>query len=44
MGKVSRKCHSAVFKAKVASEAIRSEQTLEETGTKHGVHLTMIAA
>ena len=44
MGKVSRKRHSAEFKARVALEAIRGEQTLAEIGAKHGVHLTMVAA
>ncbi len=44
MGKVSRKRHSAEFKARVALEAIRGEQTLAEIGAKHDVHLTMVAA
>jgi len=44
MGKVSRKRHSAEFKARVALEAIKGEQTLAEIGAKHGVHLTMVAA
>jgi transposase len=44
MGKVSRTRHSAEFKARVALEAIRGEQTLAEIGAKHGVHLTMVAA
>ena len=44
MGKVSRKRHSAEFKARVALEAIRGEQTLAEIGTRHGIHLTMVAA
>ena len=44
MGKVSRKRHSAEFKARVALDAIRGEQTLAEIGAKHGVHLTMVAA
>jgi transposase len=44
MGKVTRKRHSADFKARVALEAIRGEQTLAEIGAKHGVHLTMVAA
>jgi transposase len=44
MGEVSRKRHSAEFKARVALEAIRGEQTLAEIGAKHGVHLTMVAA
>jgi len=44
MGKVTRKRHNAEFKARVALEAIRGEQTLAEIGAKHGVHLTMVAA
>lgn len=44
MGKVSRKRHSAEFKARVALEAIRGERTLAEIGAKHGIHLTMVAA
>jgi transposase len=44
MGKVTRKRYSADFKAKVALEAIKGEQTLAELAAKHGVHQTMIAA
>jgi transposase len=44
MGKVTRKRYSADFKARVALEAIKGEQTLAELGAKHGVHQTMIAA
>jgi transposase len=44
MGKVTRKRHSAEFKARVALEAIKGEQTLAEIGAKHGIHLTMVAA
>ncbi len=36
MGKRTR--YSAEFKAKVAIEAIRGEQTLSELAAKHGVH------
>ena len=43
MGKVTRKRHTAEFKARVALEAIRGEQTLAEIGAKHGVHLTLVA-
>ena len=32
------------FKAKVALEAIKGEQTLAELAAKHGIHQTMIAA
>lgn len=42
MGK-QRKRHSAEFKAKVALEAIRNEQTAAELASKYGVHPTMIA-
>ncbi len=43
MGKVTRKRHTAEFKARVALEAIKGEQTLAEIGAKHGIHLTMVA-
>lgn len=43
MGKVTRKRYSAEFKAKVALEAIKGEQTLAELAAKHGIHQTMIA-
>ncbi len=44
MGKVTRKRYSADFKSKVALDAIKGEQTLAELSSKHGVHVTMIAA
>ena len=44
MGKVTRKRHSAEFKARVALEAIKGEQTLTEIGARHGLHLTVVAA
>ena len=44
MGKVTRKRYGAEFKAKVALDAIRGEQTLAELSAKHGIHQTMIAA
>lgn len=44
MGKVTRKRHTAEFKAHVGLEAIKGEQTLGEIGAKHGIHLTMVAA
>ena len=44
MGKVTRKRYGAEFKAKVAFEAIKGEQTLAELSAKHGIHQTMIAA
>ena len=44
MGKVTRKRYSPEFKARVALEAIKGEQTLAELASRHGVHQTMIAA
>jgi len=44
MGKVTRKRHSAEFKAKMALEAMRGEQTLAELEAKHGIHQMMIAS
>ncbi|KJS36243.1 MAG: transposase [Rhodospirillaceae bacterium BRH_c57] len=43
MGKVTRKRYSAEFKAKVALEAIKGEQTVAELAARHGIHQTMIA-
>lgn len=40
----SRKRYSADFKAKVALEALRGEQTVAQLAAKHGVHQTMINA
>lgn len=34
--------YSADFKAKVALEALRGEQTVAQLAAKHGVHQTMI--
>lgn len=42
MTKKSRRRYSAEFKAKVALEALRGEQTMAELAVKHGVHPTMI--
>jgi transposase len=42
MGKVTRKRYSAEFKARVALEAIKGEQTVAELASKHGGHVTMI--
>jgi len=41
MGKRTR--YSAEFKAKVAIDAIRGEQTLSELAAKHGVHANLIS-
>lgn len=38
-----RKRYSAEFKAKVALEAIREEQTSAELAKKYDIHLTMIS-
>ena len=43
MGKVTRKRHTPEFKAKVALEAMKGEQTLAGLGVKHGIHQAMIA-
>ena len=43
MGKVTRKRYGSDFKAQVALEAIKGEQTLAELASKHGIHQTMIA-
>ena len=37
-----RKRYSAEFKARVALEALRSELTVAQLATKHGVHQTLI--
>jgi transposase len=39
-----RKRYSAEFKAKVAPDAIRAEQTIAQLATKHGINQTMINA
>lgn len=41
MGKRTR--YSAEFKAKVALEALRGEQTLSELASRHGLHPTQIS-
>lgn len=43
MSKTKRTRYSAEFKAKVALDAIRGEQTLSELATKYDVHSNMIA-
>jgi len=42
MSKTKRKRYSAEFKAKVALEAIKSEQTLAELAAKYSLHPNMI--
>jgi transposase len=44
MARVTRKRCCAEFKARVALEAIKGGQTLAELASRHGIHLTMIAA
>ena len=39
-----RKRYSADFKAKVALEALRGEQTVAQLAARHGIHQTMINA
>lgn len=43
MSKSKRNRYSAEFKAKVALDAIRGEQTLSELATRYDVHPNMIA-
>jgi transposase len=42
MSKTKRNRYSAEFKAKVALEAIRGEQTIQELGSRYGVHPNQI--
>ena len=42
MSKVKRKNHTSEFKAKVAIEAVRGIQTVNEIGQEHGVHPTQV--
>ena len=42
MSKVKRKNHTSDFKAKVAIEAIRGIQTVNEIGQERGVHPTQV--
>jgi len=42
MSKTKRKRYSAEFKAKVALEAIKGEQTIHELGSRYGVHPNQI--
>ena len=38
----TRRNHGSVFKAKVALEALKGEQTVAEIATKHGLHPTLV--
>jgi transposase len=42
VNKTKRKRYSAEFKAKVALEAIKGEQTISELGSRYGIHPNMI--
>lgn len=42
MSKTKRKRYSADFKAKVALEAIKGEQTTQELGSRYGLHPNLI--
>ena len=42
MNKTKRKRYSAEFKAKVALEAIKGEQTIAELASRYGLHPNMI--
>ena len=42
MSKTKRKRYSVEFKAKVALDAIKGEQTISELGTRYGLHPNMI--
>lgn len=42
MSKTKRKRYSAEFKAKIALEAIKGEQTITELGNHYGLHPNMI--
>lgn len=43
MSKTKRKRYSAEFKAKVALEAIKGEQTISELASRFGLHPNMIS-
>ena len=38
----TRRNHGSVFKAKVALEALKGEQTVAEIASKHGLHPTLV--
>jgi transposase len=42
MNKTKRKRYSAEFKAKVALEAIKGEQTITDLGSRYGLHANQI--
>ena len=42
MSNTTRKRYSAEFKAKVALEAIKGDQTISELGSRYGLHPNMI--
>ena len=42
MGKTKRTRYSAEFKAKIALEALKGEQTVSELAARHGVHPNLI--
>jgi transposase len=42
MSNTKRKRYSAEFKAKIALEAIKGEQTISELGSRYGLHPNMI--
>ncbi len=44
MSKTKRKRYSPEFKAKVALEAIKGEQTIAELGSRYNLHPNMIAS
>jgi transposase len=44
MSKTKRKRYSAEFKAKVALEAIKGEQTISELASRFGLHPNMITS
>jgi transposase len=43
MSKSKRTRYSAEFKAKIALEALKGEQTLSELAARHGIHPNLVA-